>query len=173
MVERSSAGGNGWEAWSTSLHWRVPSLRCLISLLLVLALTVGALGQIQTVWMCEGKVCSPDLAKCCCVSKEEIRDNACFGATLEMPKGFCTGKCRCQPSVTVQSVVAFAAVKSIAELIPLPIDTVAILSVPLDLSPTCALLTLTYMKPMPPPRGVLRPVAAVPCLRAPPAAPLA
>ena len=148
----------------------VRPLRRLLAILATLILMVSAFGGVKAAWMCEGRVCSPDLAKCCCASAAEIRDRECSATMTSGAKGACEGKCGCKAVTT--------GISSAHPAMPSGPAMAALEAVPFFTLPPTILVLQAFvlreapqLRPMPPPDGARASVCVERAsLRAPPAA---
>ena len=142
-------------------------VRQVFGILVLLAFLASVAGRATTVWTCEGKVCSVDLARCCCALPFSTRDDACIAPACE-PSSICPGKCYCEPVFTPDVVtVADHAPKSdpgASVLVTIRVTEVACVA-----RQAFVASETPQIKAIPPPdRLPDPPCVACPSLRAPP-----
>jgi len=97
-------------------------LRRFTVLLLMLSLSLRALGVVTVGWTCGGKPCSMDAFRCCCALPAACRDADCKSAATAT--NGCAGKCKCTASVSNQApseVVRAKADLSHAPILDVPV----------------------------------------------------
>lgn len=141
------------------------TFRRLLTLLCLAILAAASLARGTMVWVCEGRVCSDDLARCCCAGTEV--DAECDVA-VPATESACRGGCGCEAKPVVAWVAADARVA------PLQVSWGdAPFTSPAVAPPTLILPTSDRVEASPPPpdrsaRLRFDPFACVQALRAPP-----
>lgn len=146
----------------------VPLPRRLLAILMMLALVAGVFGRVGAAWTCEGRVCSPDLLRCCCESAREVRDGSCVTTGAKGVPGGCAAQCGCEATVTKAAdphlfsphAFVFAAFEDAPALPPV-----------VFVAAHYALLPTPQVRAMPPPESLRDPAPLERAsLRAPPSA---